>query len=82
MYAAADPYLNIHKKPPQTTRRLVPILEARAADPQREDGDVPLPLDLDSQATLPLAPRRSISPLSYKDRTSIHQKQNTQIPRF
>jgi 2-polyprenyl-3-methyl-5-hydroxy-6-metoxy-1,4-benzoquinol methylase len=35
MYAAADPYLNIHKKPPQTTRRLVPILEARAADPQQ-----------------------------------------------
>ena len=32
MYSAADPYLNIHKKPPRSTHRLAPILESRAAE--------------------------------------------------
>ena len=32
MYSAADPYLNIHKKPPRATHRLAPILESRAAE--------------------------------------------------
>ena len=36
MYAAADPYRNIHKKPPGATRRLAPILEDRAAAPQQQ----------------------------------------------
>ena len=35
MFAAADPYHNIHKKAAQGAKRLAPILEARAAEPQQ-----------------------------------------------
>ena len=35
MYAAADPYHNIAKKPPGVAKRLAPILESRAAEPQQ-----------------------------------------------
>jgi len=36
MFAAADPYNNIDKKPPGASKRLVPILEGRAAEPQQQ----------------------------------------------
>ena len=36
MFAAADPYNNIHKKPPGASKRLAPILEGRAAEPQQQ----------------------------------------------
>ena len=35
MYSNQDPYLDIQKKPAATSKRLIPILEQRAADPQQ-----------------------------------------------